>query len=296
MIEPVPFLLRKVGEFAALLGGSLGLIVHIFYEVVGIHYRSLAALHLAFRELYHSVAEVINLAGPVKAELAENQLEHLEVVVLLIAHHIDVGIEAVLREAALCRSEVLGNINRSAVAAKHELAVESVGSEVAPYRTVRVGGEDAHIQALLHEFLAEKVGVVLIVHLVEADAKAAVGLVEPFKYPAVHHFPKGADLGVALLPFDEHIVGFLHTRGGLFGLILAQALLHELRGLLLEHIAESNIAVAYQMVPLLAGGLRGGAVEELLPRKHRLAYMDAAVVDQGGLDDLVACGLQDVGH
>ena len=135
-----------------------------------------------------------------------------------------------------------------------------------------------------------------IIHLVEADAKALVGLVEAFEDPAVHHLPKGPHLAVALLPFDEHLVGLLHARSGLLGFVLAQALLHELSGLLLEQVAEGHVAVSHQVVPLLARGGRSGSVEELLPGQHGLADMDAAVVDQGGLDHLVAGGLQDVGY
>ena len=50
------------------------------------------------------------------------------------------------------------------------------------------------------------------------------------------------------------------------------------------------------MVALLAGALRGGAVETLLPGIHRLADVHSPVVDQGGLDHLVARSLEEVGY
>ena len=72
-------------------------------------------------------------------------------VVLLVSDDIDMGIQAVGGEAALRRAEVLRDIDGSAVAAEDQLAVQSVGRQVAPDGTVGLPLEDALIQALLHQ-------------------------------------------------------------------------------------------------------------------------------------------------
>ena len=152
------------------------------------------------------------------------------------------------------------------------------------------------VQSLLDQFLAQEVGLGLMVHLVEGDAQGGVGLVETGIDPAVHHGPQGADLRILLLPLDEHLVGLLQGRGGLLGLVLGHPLLHELLDLGLVHLVEGHVAVAHEVVALDAGGFRGLALELLLPGQHGLADVDAAVVDDRGLDDLVAAGLQQAGH
>ena len=196
-------------------------------------------------------------------------------VVLLVADDIDVGVKGILGEAALSRAEVLGDIDGGAVAAQDELAVETVGREVAPDTAVGFLLEDTHLEALLDKFLAEEVGIVLVIGPVEGDAKGLVRLGESFEDPAVHHAPEFAYVGIAFLPLDEHLV---------------HVLVH-LRMFLLQ-LGVSYIAVADEMVALDAGALRGLAVEELFPGVHRLADVDAAVVDERGLDDLVAAGLE----
>ena len=65
------------------------------------------------------------------------------------------------------------------------------------------------------------------------------------------------------------------------------------RRILLFHLGEFDIAVANKMVALLAGAFRSSAIKTLLPGIHALADMHPAVVDKGGLDDLVSgCGKQ----
>ena len=86
-------------------------------------------------------------------------------------------------ETLLRGPEILGDIDGRAVGAQQQLAVEAVGGEVAPYRTVGVTLEHAHVEAALHELLAEQVGVMLVIGLVESDAEGLVGLVEAVEHP-----------------------------------------------------------------------------------------------------------------
>ena len=53
---------------------------------------------------------------PVEAELVEEDREHLEVVVLLVAHHVDHLVDGVVLEAELGGTDVLSHVYRCAVA------------------------------------------------------------------------------------------------------------------------------------------------------------------------------------
>ena len=208
-----------------------------------------------------------------------SSLEHLEVVVLLITNDIHVGIQIVVGEAALGGAQVLGDIDGGSVSAENELAVQAVGGEVAPHGAVGIFHEGAHIQALLDQFLTQKVSIVLIVHLVKGNAQSLVGLVKSLEHPAVHHGPELPYMRVSGFPVHQHLVH----------------LVNDFR-VLLFHFGIGHIAVSHQVVAFLAGAFGGGAVKQLLPGIHALADMYAAVIHQRCLDDLVAARLEDAGH
>ncbi len=222
---------------------------------------------------------MVYLVCPAESQFGEDQLENLEVVVLFVAYDVDVGVEFVFRETAFCGAQVLGHVNGRAVGAQQELAVEPVGGEVAPYAAVGILDEDTHVQAFLHQFLAEQIGVVFVIRAVEGDAERLVGLVETFEYPAVHLLPELAYVRVAFFPLYQHLVYVVYDLG-----------------VLLFHFSIGHVAVAYEMVALDAGTLGRGSVEEFLPGIHRFADMHAAVVYEGGFDDLVAGRLEKVGY
>ena len=124
-------------------------------------------------------------------------------------------IEAVLGKPSLGCSEVLGDVDGSAVRTEQELAVKAVGGEVAPDRAVGFTDENAHIQALLYQLLPEKISLALEINLVEGDPEGGVGLVKTVEHPFVHPLPEVADLRVAGLPLAEHLMGLLEA-GSLF--------------------------------------------------------------------------------
>ena len=200
-------------------------------------------------------------------------------VVLLVAHHIYVTVEFVLCETLLCGAEVLRHINGGAVAAEQQFAVEAVGGEVAPHAAVGILHEDAHVEPLLHQALAQQIGVVLVIDLVEADSQGLVGFVEAGEHPAVHHLPKGTHFLVAFFPLKKHLVHlFVHGR------------------IFLLELGIGYVAVAHEVVALDACAFRSGAVHAFLPGIHALADVHAAVVNQGDLDYLVTGGSQQAAH
>ena len=96
-------------------------------------------------------------------------------------------------------------------------------------------------------------------------------------------------------------MGLLDERSLLLGLLLGLVGTHAaslILGLELSHLlaivlVEEHVEVADQVVTLLVGRLGRDAVAPLLPGQHRLADMDATVVDDIGLDHAVAIGLED---
>ena len=89
---------------------------HAFHQVVGIHHSAFAGFHLAGGELHHAVGEMVDPFSPVVGQLfPENQLEHVEMVVLLVAHHVDhaAGMEFVV--AGQGGAEILRHVYGGAV-------------------------------------------------------------------------------------------------------------------------------------------------------------------------------------
>ena len=88
-----------------------GIANHRGYQVVSVHHGSFAALHLSVRQFHHSVAEVNQFLAPLEAQSIEQQREHLEMVVLLVAHHIYHLVNRIVLETHLRRSDVLSHID-----------------------------------------------------------------------------------------------------------------------------------------------------------------------------------------
>ena len=292
MIELRLVLLTHVGQLAGLVGSGSRLLVHLLDEVICIHNGSLTGFHLALRQLDHSVGKMEYVVGPSESQLLEDQFQHLEVVVLLVADHIDVRVKVIFSETPFGRSQILGDVNRRSVRTDEQFPVKSVGREVAPDGAVRILHEHAHIQSLLNQLLTKKIGLGLVVNLVESDSESLVGLVEALEHPAVHPGPKVADLLVAGLPFLEHLVGFLEARGLLLGGLLVHSPGNQLLDFLLVDVVESHVHIPDKMVALDPRGLRSRAVADLQPCKHGLADVHSPVVDKSSLDHVVAAGLQ----
>ena len=87
-------------------------------------------------------------------------------------------------------------------------------------------------------------------------------------------------------------MGLLQGWGLLLGLVLGHSAGNKLVNFLLVDIVECHIAVAYEVVALLAGILRGNTVAFLQPGEHRLADMHSPVIDKGDLHHIVAAGLE----
>ena len=237
---------------------------------------------------------MVDAIGPVEAELAEDELEHLEMVVLLVSYDIDMLVKAVLCKTLLCCSEVLGHVYRSSVATQKKLPVEAVCRKVTPYGAVLLGLEDACFKSLLHESLSEEIGLGFIVCPVEADSEVSVSLVEAFVNPAVHGLPEFHNLSIAVLPLEKHLLGCLEGRSVLLSLLLGHAGSDKLIDFLLVEVVEGYVVVTHKVVTLLAARCRSLAVTEDLPCIHGLADMDTTVVHEVDLHYIMAAYLKEL--
>ncbi len=169
--------------------------------------------------------------------------------------------------------------------------VEAVGGEVGPDRAVFLAVHHALFEAFEHLFLAFEIGLAFVVDFVEVNAHAFVGFVEAGIDPFVHAGPEGADFRVVVFPLHEHGAGFGHQGRCFFGFLVGHSLLFQGLELFLVVLVEKHVEVADKVVALLAGGFGGYAFAPFLPGEHRFADVDAAVVDNVGLDHAVAaCG------
>ena len=73
------------------------------------------------------------IVSPLEAELLENELQHLEMIVLLISHNVYVLVQIIFGESPFSSTEVLCHVDGSTVAPEQEFPVQTVGSKVAPY-------------------------------------------------------------------------------------------------------------------------------------------------------------------
>jgi len=75
---------------------------------------------------------VVQSACPFVSHFLQRQCQHLEVVVLFIAHHVDMAVKVVIIVSYDCGAQVLCHIDRGAVRPEQELLVEPLFGEVDP--------------------------------------------------------------------------------------------------------------------------------------------------------------------
>ena len=245
------------------------LLVHRLHQIICINDRTLTALHLAVGELHHTVGEVDKLLAEGEAELIEQNGEDLEVVLLLITHHVDHAIDGVVSKAHFRRTYVLSHVDRRAIGAKQDLAIQTILTEISPHGAVLVPDKEPLVQSAKYLFLSLKIGVALVVNLIEVDPQTLVGLIKSGVDPVIHLLPERADLLITGLPLLEHLPSFFHKRAGCLGLFLRESLsVHQLLDFGTIVLIEEDIEISHQVVPLLTGALRCNTIAPLEPRQH----------------------------
>ena len=105
------FSFAHVGVFAGFVHGATSLFDHAFYQIVCVNHGAFTALHLTVGEFDHTIREVHEALAPFKAETVEEEREDLEVIVLLIAHHINHLVDGIVAEAEFGSTDVLGHVD-----------------------------------------------------------------------------------------------------------------------------------------------------------------------------------------
>ena len=238
---------------------------------------------------------MIELIGPRITEPFHDFKEHLEVEVLLVPDHPDHALRVIILELLQGGADILCDVDAGAVAAEHNLLAEL--AEVAEDRSILSLRKDAFFQPRGDDILAEQIGFALQVGVVEVNPHALVGLRESGEHPAVHHLPELADRRIAGLPILQHLLGGAAEFG--FEEQLLAVLVRQFRpgglqclDLLRKRLVVFDVELSDQMITLHAGRLRRAAVAEPLVRDHRLADVDAPVVDQVDFDHVVTDPLQ----
>ena len=105
------FSFAHVGVFASFVHGATSLFDHAFYQIVGVYHGAFTTLHLAVGEFDHAIREVHEALAPFKAETVEEEREDLEVIVLLIAYHVDHLVDGIVAETEFGSTDVLGHVD-----------------------------------------------------------------------------------------------------------------------------------------------------------------------------------------
>ena len=287
-------ILGHVVELTQLHRGLVSILHHQVHQVIGIDNRSLTALHLAIGKLHHTIAKVDKFFTPLETEAVKQDREYLEVVVLLVTHHINHLVDGIVLETHLSRTDVLCHIDRGSVRAQQQLLVKSLVGEVCPHAIVVVTFEESFGKPLLHLGLTFQVGLALIIYLVKRHAHLLVCLVEASIHPAVHLLPKSPHFRVVLFPLHQHVVSLLDKRSLLLGLFFVHSLGHEFLYLLAVVLIEGYIVVTDEVVALLAAGFWCLTVAVFQPCKHGFADVDTTVVDNIRLHYLVSVSLHNL--
>ena len=293
--------LGHILELSQLITGLTGVVYHRSNQFVGVYNRSFTALHLAIRQFNHTVGEVHKLLAPLETKAIKQDRKHLEVIVLLVSYDVNHLIYREILKAHVGRSDVLCHVNRRTIASKQQLLVEPVGCQIGPNAIILLAKEEALGESFLHFFLAFEVGFRLIINLIETHAQGLIGFIEAGIDPVIHLFPKRTHRFVALFPLHQHLPGLFDE--GCFGLcflhgsVFREAFLH-VTGLQfiafgLVMTVECHVEITYQVVAFLAGLFGCYTVSPLQPRQHRLANMNASVVNDVRFNHLVTVGFHD---
>ena len=288
--QGVLFSLAQIIDFAQFSSHVTGCSCHFLQQVVGIHNGPFAGFHLAFRKFNHSIAEVMVFFGTIHAELLQNGKEDLEMVLLFVSYRVDLAFQA--REIAVPEdggSDVLRHVDSGSVLAQEQFFVQTLVAEVDPNAAVVLFEKHTSLQTSSHLVFSEQVGVRFIVEFIKIDAHLGVRFTKAVVDPVVHGAPQFDHFGLALFPAVEHGLRFEQDWRLLFGLIFDHASGYELRYLFFESAVEGHVVFPHQLIALQPGRVGGFSVAEFLPGDHGFADVDAAVVDDLDLDDLVSC-------
>ena len=137
---------------------------------------------------------------PFEPEAVEENGEHLEVVVLLVSDNVYHLVDRIVVEALFGGADVLCHVDRSAVAAQKNLAVEALAGEVGPYGAVGVADKKTFFKTFEHLCLAVEVCARFVINFVEIYAHALVAGIESVVNPLIHACPQVAHFLVSFFP------------------------------------------------------------------------------------------------
>src|SRR6056297_523916 len=143
--------------------------------------------------------------------------QNLKVVSLLRSHHINKPLEGPILVPFDGRTDILGEIQGSAVAPEQDLTVKIYLRKVYPHGTVGFFIKSSPLQPLQDLFPTALKGLTLIIYLVKGDSGFGIGSFYSLDCPAVHSTPEFSYLRVIRLPSFQHFPGLGLRLGVLLG-------------------------------------------------------------------------------
>ena len=93
-----------------------------------------------------------------KTQHVEQDGEYLEVVILLVTHHIDHGVDGIIIETELGGADILRHVDRRAIGAQQQFLIQTIRCKIGPYRTIFFLEEQPLIEATEHLLFSGEVG------------------------------------------------------------------------------------------------------------------------------------------
>ena len=223
---------------------------------------------------------MLNLISPIESQLLTNQWQHLEMVILLVTHHVYLLIHVKLVEPIVCRTNILRHVNGSPVIPQQQLVIQPITGKISPHASGIFPVKHAVSQTFQHEVTSFLVSLWLEIYFVKRDTHHFIGLVKTFQYPIVHGPPQGNHLLIPGLPLTQHLLSLQQYRGLLLRLLFRLALLYQFLDLRLILLVKTHVIIPHEMISLSSRTLRSSTVGKLLPRNHTLADMNTPIVHQ----------------
>ena len=124
-----------------------------------------------------------------EAKAIQENREHLEVILLLITHHIDHFVYRIVLKTQFGGTDILGHIDGRAIGAEQQFLIQTVLGKIRPNRPVFAAVESTGSETFLHFRFTLKIGIGFVVYLIERNAHAAVSLIKTGIDPFVHSCP-----------------------------------------------------------------------------------------------------------
>ena len=149
---------------------------------------------------------MVKVFRPAVTEFFKDFKQNLKMIILFISHRVDKSLYIIIHETPYCRSQILRDIDRSAIPTKEKFLIQAFIGKVAPYRAIFFGEENAFVQTFFYQIFTQKVSLAFVLNLVKIYSKALISFRKSRINPSVHFFPKVSYFFIAIFPVQKHFL------------------------------------------------------------------------------------------